>query len=181
MKRMALLVLLLLATAPAVAQNIAAQPQWLKVYTYEPYDAYWHVKLSVDDVASAVSKATKALEKAKGESALSNAAFNPKYHQLSYRTPQKTAEKALKEIRKLGLVESLRQAPSDRPQAAAEVADKLASLQADLKSGKELSTMPAVSGLANELAAHLAQLDQLYRTQEGRVLINIELQEKPKN
>lgn len=183
MKSAAAAAILLICSLPARSQQAAPPPQWLKVYTYEPYEAYWHVKLRVADLAAAMPKAVKALEKVKGESVLplANSAFSPvhKYQQLSYRVPPKSGDRVLKQLRAIGTIESARQSPSDRRRTAEEVKDKLARLQSDMNEAKDwLPKTPALAALGSELAAHLANLDQLYRTQEARILLNIEIQER---
>lgn len=181
------------AAVPLVAAGLWAQSSsssapapsyWMRLYPLASYSEIWRVTLEVPDLEKALARAAKSLDKRGARSVLplENMAASAIHsvQQLSYRVPSASAAKALADIQKLGLVQDLQKNPALHPGVGAEAREKKARLDEERLANREaLERMPAVGAAVAEIAAHLEQVDRADREASQRVLLNIELRQKP--
>lgn len=193
---MKLVLALLLASVPVLAaerrpvnedldkQLIAPLPtQWLKIYPLSPYKEHWSLDLEVKDYQKDAQKIVKLFQKA-GASLTQPLDLFPvsrteRSRQLSFRSSLKSAQAALKAVRKAAVVEALRQRPAAEPVSLAELNGKIEKLAADRKAHEsELAGMPAVSAAVEELFSHLLSARAVQERTDSEVLINVSIKEK---
>jgi hypothetical protein len=170
-----------------LAVRLSAQPvasYWLRLYPLPAYGSIWRMSLAVSDFNKSLPKITAALEKKGGEpvAPLANMAGSRKgkFQQLSYRLPAATAEAALAAVQKLGEVEELQKNPGFDPAVHAEVEQKLDQLKTESASNADaLAKMPSILAAASEIRAHLEQVRAADIAAAGRVLLNLQVRERP--
>ena len=170
------------AEPPAPVTPVASY--WMRLYPLPAYGSIWRMNLAVKDFNKALPRITEALQKKGGEPVvpLSNMAGSEKnkFQQLSYRLPAATAEAALSAVQKLGEVEELQKNPGFDPATHAEVESKLSQLRQESSSNADaLAKMPALGAAASELIAHLEQVRGADIAAAGRVLLNLQVRERP--
>ncbi|HAM34444.1 MAG TPA: hypothetical protein DEB40_13355 [Elusimicrobia bacterium] len=149
--------------------------QWLKVYPLPIYKERWNMELTVKSLGSDLPRVRSVFAKA-GASLVDSdevAAAGP-LRKMSYRCSQKSARQALLDLRKIGSCREPVIRPIVEPVALSEVEGKISALEADrARHGVELSRMPAVSGLVEELLGHLRGVESALRKPEVEVLIHL--------
>ena len=176
-----------------LAVRLAAQPAalgtpvasyWMRLYPLPAYGSIWRLSLVVADFKKTLPKITAALAKKGGEPLvpLSNMAGSEKnkFQQLSYRLPAATAEAALAAVQKLGEVEELQKNPGFDPATHAEVEGNLSQLRGEAGSGAEsLAKMPSIQAAVSDIIAHLERVRSADIAAAGRVLLNLQVRERP--
>lgn len=180
----------LAALAPAHAQGetVSSSPvakYWLRMYPVEAYAEFWHFGLKVKDLAKALPKVLSTLKKNGAEALvpIGNEVSSKMhgYQQLSFRVPDDAAARTVKTLGDLGDVEGLVKTPGGDPAVAQEAAEKLDKLKDEQRANKDaLGKMPTTTALEAEVVDHLELVLKAHREAQGRVLLNIELQEMPK-
>ena len=190
---------LLLIAAAALAGTLEHQKQrdpvdkilvapppvhWLKNYAVAPFREFWSARLTVKDLDESLPKVVAGLERAGAEMTQKMAAFisspSGRVQQLSFRVPAKKADKVLKAARKLGRLTGPDVRPSLDAVTLDEVRAKRAALDADRKArAAELATMPAVSAVADELAAQLRAAESALLKRDEQLLLNLTIEGQP--
>jgi len=154
--------------------------QWLKTYTLPIYQERWRLEGAVKHLDTGLSEARQVFAKL-GASEVERAETTEggKARRLTYRCPQKSAQLALQELKKVGVFAPPAVRPIVEPVSLPEVQAKIAALEADKNAHTEqLATMPAVSALLDELLGHLRGVESSVRKHEVEVLIHLTLREK---
>lgn len=155
---------------------------WLKVYPLSPFKANWSFDADIKDIDKGLPKLLKAFEKAGAHLTQPLEYFPSSRHeksqQLSFRASFKGAQACEKYLRKNAQVTRAWQRPTNELVSLAEVNDKIERLAAERKAYEtQLSSMPAVSSLVEELLGHLLSVKAIQERTDSEVLINLMLKE----
>jgi len=163
-------------------KTLVAHPSesWLKVYPLPIYKESWRLEMAVKDLARALPLVRQAFAKVGASLAEPAEAAAPgKVRRMTYHCSRKSARLALQELKQIGAFVEPSVRPILEPVSLSEVQGKIAALEAD-KAGHagELSRMPAVSALVEELLGHLRGLETALRDSEVEVLLHLTVREK---
>jgi hypothetical protein len=154
--------------------------QWLKVYPLPIYRERWHLEGTVQSLEQDMPKLRQAFAKVGASLVeIDEGSAKSKARRMAYRCPKEAAKLALQELRGIGAFGEPRVQPILEPVTLPEVQGKIAALQAD-KNGHaaELSRMPAVSALVEELLGHLRSVEAALRKPQVEVLIELTVKEQ---
>ncbi len=165
--------------------NTSSSGFWIKRYPIRSYGAHWHLDLKVRDFKKARKKIIRMFDRAGAQSRLplESTSERPdfKYQQFSFVISRAKARKALKKLRRMGIVERSTQKDSPLADPTDEITVKLERLRAEREAGGViLERLRAVKALTDELISHLEASRESFQKSRDAVLFNIVLEEKAK-
>ena len=166
-------------------QALLARPPvyWLKTYSLSPYKEYWTLVIEVRKLDRDLPKILIIFSEGKAKLTQPFATFPASKiehsQQLSYRLELKSAKKALKNLRKIAAFPEPLVRPAAEVVPMAEVKDKINRLISEKTAhSKELSAMPALSAIVDELLEQLLLVEAVRDKTDAEVLLNMTIQEK---
>jgi hypothetical protein len=154
-----------------------APVQWLKLYSLPISRESWRLEGSVKSLDQDMPRVREAFSKV--GAALGRLDVSGRMWKLSYRCPRESAQRALAELKGIGVFGEPAVSQLLEPVSRAEVQGKISALEAD-KAGHaaELAKMPAVAALVEELLGHLRGVTAALDKPEVEVLVHLTVKEK---
>ncbi len=152
--------------------------QWLKIYHLPINAESWRLEGSVKSLERDLPRVREAFSKV-GAALAGAKESSGKTRRLDYRCPKASAKRALVELGNIGFFGAPVVSQLVEPVSLVEVQGKIETLEAD-KAGhaEELSKMPAVSALVEELLGHLRGVESDLSKPEVEVMVHLIVKEK---
>ncbi|MDD5627745.1 MAG: hypothetical protein PHU21_01680 [Elusimicrobia bacterium] len=152
--------------------------QWLKVYSLPIYRESWRLEGLVKSLDQDLPKVREVFQKVGAARAGAEEASG-RLRRLTYRCPKESAKRALAELKKAGSFGEPSVREIVEPVSRAEVQGRTKALEAD-KAGhaEELSRMPAVSALLDEMLGHLRGVESALAKPEVEVTLHLVIKER---
>ena len=152
--------------------------QWLKLYSLPISRESWRLEGVVKSLDQDLPRVREAFSKV-GAALVGAEEASVQTRRLSYRCPKESARRALTELKRIGTFGEPAVRQLVEPVSRAEVQGKIKALEAD-KAGhaEELSRMPAVAALLEEMLGHLRGVESALSKPEVEVLLHLSVKEK---